>query len=92
MLEARCTRLEAGIEIMAMRLGYEMRGEEHVLTPVSAKDDFVTSGELVDAVENLIPAVLRHQADECVQADDGLLIEMIENGDSEGIVPGSLPY
>ena len=85
MLEARGTRLEAGIKIKAMRLGHKMRGEEHVLKSVSAKDYLLTSGQLVDMMEYLIPGVLRHQADECIQANDGLLIEMIENGGSESI-------
>jgi len=68
-----------------MRLGHEMRGEEHVLKPVSAKDDHLVAGQLVDAVEDLIPGVLRHQIDECIQADDGLFIEMVENGHGEKI-------
>ena len=68
-----------------MRLGHEMRGEEHVLKPVSAKDDHLVAGQLVDAVEDLIPGVLRHQIDECIQADDGLFIEMVENGRRKGI-------
>jgi len=37
---------------------------------VSAKDDLVASSELVDAVEDLIPRVLGHEADERVQTDD----------------------
>ncbi|NWF71521.1 MAG: hypothetical protein HXY51_00545 [Nitrospirae bacterium] len=74
-----------------MRLRYEMGGKECVLESVPAKDDFVTSGKTVDAVEDLIPGVLRHQADERIQADDCLFIEMIENGGRQRIVPGSLP-
>jgi hypothetical protein len=62
-----------------------MGGEEHVLKSVSAKDDLAASGELVDAVEDLIPGVLRHETDERVQTDDGLLIEMVENGCRESI-------
>ncbi len=69
-----------------------MRREEHVLKPVAAEDDFVTAGQSIDAVEDLIPGVLRDQADERIQADDGLLSEMIENGDRERIVRGSLPF
>jgi len=68
-----------------------MRGEEHVLESVSAKDDLFISGKLVDAVEDLIPGVLRHQADECIQADDGLFIEMVENGGRESIGMRVLP-
>ena len=52
---------------------------------MSAKDDLVASGKLIDAVEDLIPGVLRHEADERIQTDDGLLIEMVENGCREGI-------
>jgi len=52
---------------------------------VSAKDDLVASGELVDAVEDLIPGVLRHETDERIQTDDRLLIEMVENGCRESI-------
>jgi len=77
--------LEARIQIGAIRLGHKMRGEEHVLKPVSAKDDHLVAGQLVDAVENLIPGVLRHQIDECIQADDGLFIEMVKNGHGEKI-------
>jgi hypothetical protein len=58
---------------------------------VAAEDDFVTAGQSIDAVEDLIPGVLRDQADERIQADDGLFIEMIENGGCQGIAPGSLP-
>jgi hypothetical protein len=68
-----------------------MRRKECVFESVSTKDDSVTSSKTVDAVEDLIPAVLRHQADERIQADDGLFIEMIENGGCQGIAPGSLP-
>jgi hypothetical protein len=69
----------------------EMVGEEHVLKSVSAKDDLVASGELVDDMEDLIPGVLRHEADERFQTDDGLLIEMVENGCRESIAMGMLP-
>jgi hypothetical protein len=68
-----------------------MGREEHVLKSVSAKDDFVASGELVNAVEDLIPGVLRHETDERIQTDDGLLIEMVENGCRESIAMGTLP-
>ena len=47
---------------------------------MSAQDNFVASGELIDAVEDLIPTILRHQADERIQTDDGLLIQMVKNG------------
>ena len=57
-----------------------MGGKERVVESVSAKDNLVASGELVDAVEDLIPGVLGHEADERIQTDDGLLIEMVENG------------
>jgi len=62
-----------------------MGGKERVVESVSAKDDLVASGELVDAVEDLIPGVLRHEADERIQTDDGLLIKMVENGCREGV-------
>jgi hypothetical protein len=69
-----------------------MGGEEHVFESVSAKDDPVASGELVDAVEDLIPCVLRHEADERIQTDDRLLIEMVENGCHDNIAMGTLPF
>jgi hypothetical protein len=62
-----------------------MARKEHVLKSVSAKDDLVASGELVDGAEDLIPRVLGHKADERIQTDDGLLIEMVENGCRENI-------
>jgi len=68
-----------------------MGGEEYVLESVSAEDEPVASGELVDTVENLIPGVLRHEADERIQTDDRLLIEMVENGCHESIAMGTLP-
>jgi hypothetical protein len=52
---------------------------------VPAKDDLVASGELVDGVEDLIPGVLGHEADERIQTDDGLFIEMVENDCHENI-------
>jgi hypothetical protein len=73
-------------------LFHEMGGKEHVLTPVPAKHDFVTSGELVDAVEDLIPGVLRHQGDERIQANDCLFVQMTKNGGCQRIVLGTLPY
>jgi len=60
-------------------LCHEIGGKEHVLKSVPAKDDLVASGQLVDAVENLIPGVLRHETDERIQTDDDLLVEMVEN-------------
>lgn len=68
-----------------------MGGEKHVLKSVSAKDDLAASGKLVDAVEDLIPGVVRHETDERIQTDDGLLIEMVENGCHESIAMGTLP-
>jgi hypothetical protein len=68
-----------------------MVGEEHVLKSVSAENELVASGELVDGMEDLIPGVLRHEADERFQTDDGLLIEMVENGCRESIAMGMLP-
>ena len=68
-----------------MQLCQKIGGKERVVKSVSAKDDLVASSELVDAVENLIPSVLRHEPDERVQTDDRLLIEMVENGCREGI-------
>jgi len=52
-----------------MRLCHELSRKEHILKSVSAKDDLVASSELVDAVEDLIPRVLGHEADERVQTD-----------------------
>jgi hypothetical protein len=69
----------------------EMGGEEHVLESVSSKDDLAAPGELVDGVEDLIPGVLRHETDERIQTDDGLLIEMVENGCHESIGIWTLP-
>jgi len=66
-------------------------GEEHVLESVSAKDDLAASGELVDGVKDLIPGVFRHEADERIQTDDGLLIKMVENGCREGVGMRTLP-
>jgi len=63
----------------------ELGGKERVVESVSAKDELVASGELVDAVEDLIPGVLRHETDERIQTDDRLLIEMVENGCRESI-------
>jgi len=63
----------------------ELGGEEGVFKSMSPQDDFVASGELIDAVEDLIPGILRHQADERIQTDDGLLIEMVKNGCCESI-------
>jgi hypothetical protein len=68
-----------------------MGGEERILKSVSAKDDFVASGELVDAVVDLIPGVLGHEADERIQTDNGLLIEMVKNGFRKIIAMGTLP-
>jgi hypothetical protein len=68
-----------------MWLCHELGRKEHVLKSVSAKDDLVTSSELVDAVKDLIPSVLGHEADERVQTDDRLFIEMVENGRRKGI-------
>jgi hypothetical protein len=66
-----------------------MGREERVVKSVSAKDDLVASGELVDGVEDLIPSVFGHEADERIQTDDGLLIEMVENGCCEDIDIGT---
>ena len=66
-------------------LFHKVRGKKYVRKSVSAKDDLLASGKLVDAVEDLIPGVLRYQADERIQTDDGLLIEMVENGSCESI-------
>jgi hypothetical protein len=42
-------------------------------------------------MEDLIPGVLRHEADERFQTDDRLLIEMVENGCRENIAMETLP-
>jgi hypothetical protein len=68
-----------------MQLCQEMDGEKRVVKSVSAKDDLVASDELVDGMEDLIPSVLGHEVDERIQTDDGLLIEMVENGCRESI-------
>ena len=68
-----------------MWLCREMGGKERVVESVSAKNNLVASGELVDGVEYLIPGVLGHEANERIQRDDGLLIEMVENGCREGV-------
>ena len=71
----------AGKDLLCQELG----GKEGVFKSMSTQDDFVASGELIDAVEDLIPAILRHQADERIQTDDGLLIEMVKNRCCESI-------
>jgi hypothetical protein len=63
----------------------ELSGKEHVLKSMPAKDDLTTSSELVDMVEDLIPGVFGHEADEQVQTNDGLLVEMVENGCRQGV-------
>jgi hypothetical protein len=68
-----------------MQLCDEMGGEEHVLKPVSAEDNLITSGKLVYAVEDLVPGVLRHKTDERIQTDDGLLTEVVEDRCIENI-------
>jgi hypothetical protein len=68
-----------------MQLCHEMVGEEHVLEPMSAKDDLLASGKLVDAVEDLVPGVLRHKTDERIKTDDGLLTEVVEDRCIENI-------
>ena len=74
-----------------MWLCHEMGGEEHVLKSVSAKDELIASGKLVDAVEDLIPGVLRHETEVRIQTDDRLLIEMVENDYHESIAMETLP-
>ena len=71
----------AGKDLLCQELGRK----EGVFKSMAAQDDFVAAGELIDAVEDLIPAILWHQADERIQTDDGLLIEMVENGCGESI-------
>jgi len=68
-----------------MYLSQEIGREEGVLKSMSSQDDLVTSGELVDAVKDLIPGVLRHQAHECIQTDDSLFIKMVEYGGRQSI-------
>jgi hypothetical protein len=74
-----------------MSLCNKINREERVCKSVSAKDDLVASGELVDSVEDLIPGILGHEAYERIQTDDGLLIEMVENGCRKIIAIGTLP-
>jgi hypothetical protein len=52
---------------------------------MSAKDNFIAPGELVNAMKDLIPGVLRHQAYEGVQTDDALFVEVVENSCRESI-------
>jgi hypothetical protein len=66
-------------------LCHKMGREEHVVESVPAKDDLIASSKLIDHMENLIPGVLRHETDERVQADNCLLIQMVENGHRHGI-------
>jgi hypothetical protein len=73
------------VESEMMWLCHEMGGEEHVLEPVSAKDDLIVSGKLIDAIEDLVPSVLRHETDERIQTNDSLLTEMVENSCGENI-------
>jgi Na+-translocating ferredoxin:NAD+ oxidoreductase RnfE subunit len=68
-----------------MWLCHKIGREEHVVESVSAKHDLIGSGELIDGLKNLIPRVLRHEADERIQADNCLLIEVVENGRRNGI-------
>ena len=49
-----------------MWLCHELTRKEHVLKSVSTEDDLVTSCELVNTVEELIPRVLGHEVDERV--------------------------
>jgi hypothetical protein len=62
-----------------------MDREKHILKSVFAENDLVATSELVDGVKDLIPRVVRHETNERVQTDDGLFIEMVENGRCEGI-------
>ena len=68
-----------------MWLCHEIGRKEHVVESVSAKHDLLGSGELIDGLKNLIPGVLRHEADERIQADNCLLIEVVKNGLCNGI-------
>jgi Na+-translocating ferredoxin:NAD+ oxidoreductase RnfE subunit len=68
-----------------MWLCHEIGREEHVVESVSAKHDLIGSGELIDGLKNLIPGVLGHKADERIQADNYLLIEVVKNGRRNGI-------
>jgi hypothetical protein len=63
----------------------ELSRKEHVLKSVPAKDDLTASSELVDMVEDLIPGVFGHEADERVQTHDRTLVEMVENGCRQGV-------
>ncbi len=60
--------------------GYKRVREQRVLKSMSAKDNLLALGEGVDAMEDLIPAILGHETDERVQRDDRLLLKMLENG------------
>ena len=71
-----------------MWLCHEIGRKEHVVESVSAKHDLLGSGELIDGLKNLIPRVLRHEADERIQADDRLFIQVVKNGRRKGIGMG----
>ena len=73
-----------------MWLCHKIGREEHVVESVSAKHDLIGSGELVDGLKNLIPRVLGNEADERVQANNCLLIEVVKNGRRNGI--GMMPF
>jgi hypothetical protein len=62
-----------------------MFGKEHIFKSMSAKDDLAASGKLINVVEDLVPAILRHEIDERVQTNNGLLFEMVENNRCEKI-------
>lgn len=76
-----CERLERN----EAELSHEIGGEEGVAESVPPEDNLVASGQLIDAVEYLIPAVFRHQADERIQPDDSLLVEVVKNAGRDGI-------
>jgi hypothetical protein len=77
--------------IVRMWLCHKIGREEHVVESVSAKHDLLGSGELIDGLKNLIPRVLRHEADERIQTDDCLLIKVVKNGLCDGIAMMLLP-
>jgi Na+-translocating ferredoxin:NAD+ oxidoreductase RnfE subunit len=71
--------------IVRMWLCHKIGREEHVVESVSPKHDLIGSGELIDGLKNLIPRVLRHEADERIQTDNCLFIEVVKNGRHNGI-------
>ena len=52
--------------IFRLWLCHKIGRKEHVVESISAKDNLLASGKLIDGVKNLVPGVLRHEKDERV--------------------------